>query len=72
MSFSLTLVGGDSLVIDTDKRSIILNGTASRRSSLLSGSQFFELAPGSSTIRFRNNGAFDAGTLSIAFRDAYL
>jgi tail protein len=73
LSFSLTLASGDSLVIDTDKRSILLNGTASRRSSLLSGSQFFELAPGSSTIRFRNNGAFDAGALlTVAFHDAYL
>lgn len=70
---SLTLSPGDSLVIDTDARSIVLNGTASRRGSLGAGSTWFELPPGvAQTIAFTGGDSSGTSTMSIAWRNAYL
>ena len=78
LSFLITLGGSDTLVIanaGTSKASIVLNGTASRRNALIQGSaplQQFGLAPGTSTFRYRNNGAFTASTCQISARSAWV
>jgi len=84
--FTITLATGDTLVITgagTSVVSIILNGTASRRSSLLSSSApliQFGLpggAPGpcvagiTQQFRYRNNGALTASTMTVGYSSAW-
>lgn len=85
--FLITLGSTDTLVIaqaGTSACSIVLNGTASRRNALLVGSaplSQFGLPgglPGPCTagvtqqFRYRNNGAFTASTLQIAYQSAWI
>lgn len=73
ISLVLSLSSTDTLVIDLKAGSIILNGTASRRNTLAAGSVLWELPPGSTTVRFRNNGAYQAAAaLAVSYYDAYL
>jgi hypothetical protein len=72
LTLGITLASGDSLVLNTANKSIVLNGTASRTSTLLVGSAWFSLAPGATQLRYRNNGAFTASQLGVAFRSAWL
>jgi len=69
LQLTISLITGDALALDADARSVVLNGTASRESALTLP-QWFLLAPGANTIRFRNNGAFTASQLTVAWRDA--
>lgn len=68
----ITLGSTDTLVLNTAAKSIVLNGTASRTSSLMYGSTWFNLPPGTTQLRYRNNGAFTASQLTVAFRSAWL
>ncbi|MER7507087.1 hypothetical protein ABTX82_01860 [Streptomyces lavendulae] len=61
LSYAATLVLGDSLVIDTDAHSVILNGTASRR-RYLSGS-WPEIGPVSSLAVQWSAPVYDAAAL---------
>lgn len=72
LSFGISLASTDSLIVDLDARSVLLNGTASRRSSLRTGSSWWELAPGSSTIRFRANTYQAGAVLTVSYRSAWL
>jgi hypothetical protein len=68
--FDLTLGVGDFLVVDLDARTILLGGTASRYSSLVSGSSWWELAPGDNLLKFTS--ADSMGTLEVRYRSAWL
>lgn len=85
--FTITLASTDTLVIagaGTSACAIVLNGTASRRNALAVGSaplSQFGLpggAPGPCTpgvtqqFRYRNNGAFTASQLTIAYQSAWI
>jgi hypothetical protein len=72
IQLAITLNVGDSLVLDSLSRTIRLNGTASRTSTLQPGSTWWTLPPGTTLLRFRNNGASDVGTLTFAFRSAWM
>lgn len=52
VSFSIVLGVGDVLWVDMDSRTVLLGGTASRRSALLPGSAFWTLGAGANQIRF--------------------
>ncbi len=69
---SITLASGDVLVVDFDARTVILGGTASRYSAVQSGSTFWELAPGSSSIRFGASVYDPAASAAVQWRDAWL
>ncbi len=71
IAVNLTLATGEYLVIDTKARTVLLNGTASRYSSLDSSSRWWSLAPGTSEIRFRASTPTVA-TLAAAWRSAWL
>lgn len=71
LSLSITVETGDFLLIDSGQRSVLLNGTASRYSTLDPGSTWFDLEPGLNTIRFAGASS-TAGTLSITWRSAWL
>jgi Phage tail protein. len=66
----LALAAGEFLVLDTDARTVLLGGTASRYSSLIPGSSWWELPPGTSTVKFTS--ADSQGTLEVRYRSAYL
>lgn len=67
LRFSDALTAGRSLVIDTDKRRVTLDGTASRT---VTGT-WFEYAPGTNTVSFTSS-TYDAGaTLTSQHRSAW-
>lgn len=71
LRFAITLAAGEYLLVDTDARTVLLNGTASRRGTMTTA-QWFQLTPGENTLRF---GAplFSAGALlTVQHRDAWL
>lgn len=64
-----TVLAGETLVIDSLAKSVLLNGTASRYS--LTVAQWFDLdANGSTTVRF--NAASGTGTLTFNYRSTWL
>lgn len=71
LKFNLTLAAGETLTIDTDSRSVVLNGTASRRSALSIDSTWFDLAPGANTLLY-SAAAFTASIATVNWRSAYL
>lgn len=71
VKLNITLASTDMLAVDFNARTILLNGTASRYSALTSDSAWFELVPGTTTIRFLAS-AFAAGTLTLQYRSAWL
>jgi tail protein len=70
LSFTGTLAAGETLVVDSSARTVMLNGTASRYSWLTIASQWFTLQPGSNGLKF--SGASGAGTMQISYRNAWL
>lgn len=68
LTFNIVLAGGDTLVVDTAAKTITLNGTANRYSSLVS-SQWFGLDPGTSQLSF---GALaGSGSATVTWRNAF-
>lgn len=65
-----TVASGDTLTLDSQARSIILNGTASRYSMLQAGSQWFDLPVGSDTVTF--GATSGTGSLSLTWRSAWM
>jgi hypothetical protein len=72
-SKTIALVGslssGDTLVVDSETRTITLNGTTNYYSSLSSTSQWFTLTPGANTLSFRATAG--TGTLSLVYRNTW-
>lgn len=62
---------GDYLDIDPDARTVLLNGTASRYSSLTQASQWWLLEPGPNEVRFRAATA-TAATMTLTWRSAWI
>lgn len=68
MGFTVDLAADQFLVIDTQYRTVYLNGTANRRSYLtLPG--WFDLQPGDNFIRFRAEAG--TGSLQLKYRSAW-
>lgn len=70
LSFTGTLAAGETLVIDSRAKTVLLNGTASRYSWLTTASQWFTLEPGPNALRF--SGASGSGTCSVRYAPAWL
>jgi hypothetical protein len=71
LAFGLTVQRGEVLVVDTDTRTVLLQGAASRRSALLPGSAWFSLRPGSSRVAFRAARTEPDARLTVEWRDAW-
>lgn len=67
---TLTIATGDTLVIDSKDRTILYNGTSSRRGLLTPASRWFFLNPGSNTVQFTPSGV-STGNMTITWRDTY-
>jgi hypothetical protein len=78
LGFNITLGSGDTLVVETDYQSILYtpagaSGGASRRGSLMTGSTWWNLSPGSSTIEFTtSDGTQVSGTLTVVSADSFM
>lgn len=68
----LTMTITDTLIIDFDARTVVLNGTASRYSLLASDSAWWELLPGDNYIRFGSTGYDASASLLLAYRSAWI
>lgn len=72
VQFDISLSATDYLEVDLGNQTALLNGTASRRSSLMSGSTWFALPPGDT--RLRMIGAPDgtgAPSMYVRYRSAW-
>ncbi len=72
MLVDITLATTDTLVIDFGARTIVLNGTASRRSLMDPTSRWWSLAPGANTIKFTGTPGSGSPQLSMTWRNAWL
>ena len=78
LSFNLSMATGDTLVIDTDLRSALYTTSgstvaSSRLSALNTGSTWFNLSPGTTTIQFQTqDSSAVAATLQTQFASAYI
>lgn len=72
LSFQIALGVSDTLVIDLDARSIVLNGSTSKRSALVSGSTWWQLAPGSTGLKFGASSFSGSCQATVAFRNAWI
>jgi len=71
LSFSISIQGSDFLDVDLRNRTVILNGTANRRNTLLGGSRWFLLQPGINNIRLLGTAGAGTPALTATFRPAY-
>lgn len=70
-STSITLGSSDTLTIDMDAKTMVLNGTASRMNAYVPGSTWWFLVPGSNNILY-NATTGTGSTATVQSRDAYL
>lgn len=73
LAFNIVLNGVQDLVIDLRNRSVLLEGTANRRSAMTSDSRWFLFVPGNNSLRFQGDwhDMSSAPILSVATRSAY-
>ena len=71
LELDLTVATGDYVLLDSESRTVLLNGTASRYSSLDSSSEWFDLEPGLNQISFRG-ATTAAGSIAATWRDAWV
>jgi hypothetical protein len=65
----VVLGAADTLVLDSDRRSVMLNGVADRRTQLTVDSQWWDLEPGDNTFTLDADGG--EGSLTVQWRDTY-
>lgn len=68
--FSGSLATGQTLIVGSMDKTVMLNGTASRYSWLKNGSQWFDLAVGDNTLRLA--GISGTATMAVQFRSAWI
>lgn len=72
MKLNLTLGSSDSVVIDMGVRTVTLNGTASRFNTVATGSSWFLLPPGTSSVGVASSDSTSvAAVFTTAFRSAW-
>lgn len=71
LNFSIDLNATDVLTINLRNKSIMLNGTANRRGSLLGTSRWFLVKPGVNTFRFLGTAGAGTPQLNCSSRSAY-
>lgn len=70
LTSTLTLGAADVLVVDFDQRQVTLNGA--QRWDLTSDSSWWELAPGTTQVRFTASAFVAGAAMSIAWRSAWI
>lgn len=72
IKLNLSLGVTDFIKLDLDVHSILLNGTASRRSAMSATSQWWELAPGTTQLRWTSDNYYPAALMTVQFRSAWI
>ncbi|MDN3356088.1 phage tail domain-containing protein [Actinomadura sp. DC4] len=67
----LTIDAGQTLTLDTDARTVMLQGVASRRGALTADSTWFPLRPGATRIAFQAASYDPSANLAAAWRSAW-
>lgn len=70
-TFADTVPAGSYVEVDMDARTVLLDGTVSRRGSVRPGSEWFPLAPGVTSLRYSALSGDDSYA-EIIFRSAWL
>lgn len=68
----LTLGTGDYVDVDMDARTVLLNGSASRRAAVAADSDWWSLAPGDNAVRFGAAAYDPAAQLQLTWRPAWI
>lgn len=71
LELELVVASGDYVLLDTDARTVLLNGTASRYSSLAQDSTWWGLQPGDNEVRYEASTT-TASTITVTWRSAWL
>jgi hypothetical protein len=72
LRFDITMLDTDQLVIDLLNRTAVLNGTVSRRSSLMVGSAWFLVPPGASQVRMLGTSTGSTGAaMNVTYHSAW-
>lgn len=68
-----TLTSSDTIVIDMNKGTVVLNGTTTRYGSVVTGSSWFGLPPGGSTVKISSSdSSYPVGNLfQVDYRSAW-
>lgn len=74
LEFAIELTASDILTIDLSTRTVVLNGTASRRGTLTADSTWFTFPPGVTTLRYNGLPQDIPATsnLTVTYRSAWL
>lgn len=71
LALTITIDAGQQLILDTDARTVMLQGVASRRGSLAATSTWFPLRAGSTPVAFQASSYDPAVSLTAAWRSAW-
>lgn len=71
ITFTLVLNATDYLTVNLRNKTVILNGTANRRGTMLAISKWFLIKPGANSIRFLGTPGVTAPNMSYIVRPAY-
>lgn len=72
VKFDLSLGATDTLEVDLGNQTVMLNGTASRRSSLMAGSSWFALPPGDTRLLMTGNpNGTNVPNMTVRYRSAW-
>jgi hypothetical protein len=72
VQFDVSLSPGDFFEVDLGARTAVINGTASRRGALLTGSSWFDLPPGDTPLRMVGNpNGLGGPSMSVRYRSAW-
>lgn len=72
LSFLISLINTDTLTIDFLNKTVILNGTASRRNTMSSAPNWWNLPPGTSVFAYRANTVQVGSTATIYWQSAWM
>lgn len=70
LAFTYDLAAGESLTVDFDARSVLLNGEVSRAYAIDYGSAWWDLQPGNNDVQYAAGGG--TGQATITYRSAWI
>lgn len=71
LSLSHTLLQGESITINMDRRTVVQGQTTNRMGVITAGSRFWGLQPGENTIQLRA-ATYDSGYATMSFKSAFI